>query len=392
MALNLTAPPEKSEKAKAAKPVAPAKTNGSLTEILSVIKKDKGDKVVVTGDTIPLVRRLPTGIFELDYALGGGFPCGRYSIVYGKESSNKTNICLKAVAAAQALPAPCNKVIWVNIEQTFDPVWAAKLGVKVSELVVVNAGYGEEAVDLFDALVRAEDVALIVVDSLAALIASREIAQSVENYDVATSAILIKRMLNKLMIAFCEEQRRDHQPCVLFINQTRYNLAVKFGDPEIMPGGNALRFLSSLSVRTSAKNVIHKPTSTLVFKETHVIVKKSKVPVRAVDFSFDLCVSPTGHLAIGETDSFKIVKAHLQALNLLTKDAKGWAIALPGQKKYPKLEDVESRYYTDKAFQTLCKGLVLKHSKDTLVTVEDEDFTPKTVPPGTVHPLAGEVD
>ena len=110
------------------------------------------------------------------------------------------------------------------------------MGVDTKQLLVVQAGYGEEAIDLVDALVRAEDVAIVVVDSMAGLIASKEIAQSVENYDIGTSALLIKRMVNKLMIAFCEEQKRDHDPCVILINQTRFKPGVMFGDPETMPG------------------------------------------------------------------------------------------------------------------------------------------------------------
>ena len=81
------------------------------------------------------------------------------------------------MASAQKLPPPCNKAIWVNIEQCFDPVWAEKMGVDTEALLVVQAGYGEEAIDLVDALVRAEDVAILVVDSMAGLIASKEIAQ-----------------------------------------------------------------------------------------------------------------------------------------------------------------------------------------------------------------------
>jgi RecA/RadA recombinase len=97
-------------------------------------------------------------------------------------------------------------------------------------------------------------------------------------------------MVNKLMIAFCEEQKRDHDPCVLLINQTRYKPGVMFGDPETMPGGEAQKFLSSLRVRLHAKNIIDKATNMVMFKETRVVVKKAKVPVRAASFEFSLCV------------------------------------------------------------------------------------------------------
>ena len=368
---------------------------GNLAEVLAAIRKDKGEKTVVTGDKIATVRRLPTGIFEFDFYIGGGFPCGRYSIIYGPESSCKTNVALKAVASAQRLPGPCNKVIWVNIEQSFDPIWAAKFGVNPKDMHIVEAGYGEEAVDLVDALVRAEDVALIVVDSMAGLIASREIAQSTETYDIGTSALLIKRMVNKLMIAFCEERKRDHDPCVILINQTRFKPNVMFGDPETMPGGEAQKFLSSLRVRLYATNDIDKATATLMFKDVKAVIKKAKVPVRATDFKFSLCVHAHDDLKIGDTDSFNMVKSHLQALGILVKDTKGYVLKLPkthtlgkGVIVFQTLTAMQEQYQKDVEFQRHVQALVIDNYKDSLILVEEQDYSPKTVAPGAVQSIA----
>jgi len=368
--------------------------SGNLQEVLAGIRKTKGDKVAVPGNAIPSVRRLPTGIFEFDFYIGGGFPCGRYSIVYGPESSCKTNLALKAVATAQKLPPPVNKAVWVNVEQSFDPFWAEKMGVDTKNLLVVNAGYGEEAIDLCDALVRAEDVAILVVDSMAGLIASKEIAQSVENYDIGSSALLIKRMVNKLMIAFCEEAKRDHDPCVILINQTRFKPGVLFGDPETMPGGEAQKFLSSLRVRVRATNIIDNASSTLLFKETHAVIKKAKVPVRAVNFTFKFCVSDHDDLKIGETDSFNMVKSHLQAMGLLVKDTKGYALHLtaPGQKSkgnlpFPTLTAMSDQYTADLTFRMMVQKLVMDNYADTLMLVEEKDFSAKDVEPGEAVPV-----
>lgn len=357
-------------------------SSGSLTEVLASIRKDKGDKVIVSGDKIPVVRRLPTGIFEFDFYTGGGFPCGRYSIVYGPESSNKTNLCLRAVAHAQKQSPPCNKAIWVNIEQSFDPIWAEKMGVNTKELLVVQAGYGEEAIDLVDALVRAEDVALVVVDSMAGLIASKEIAQSVEQYDIGSSALLIKRMVNKLMIAFGEEAKRDHDPCVLLINQTRYKPGVMFGDPETMPGGEAQKFLSSLRVRLQAKNVVDKARNLVMFKDTKVTIKKAKIPVRAAAFDFSLCVHAHDDLQIGDTDSFTMVKNHLQALNLLVKVPKGYALLNASFGTFSTLTAVQDRYIKDEPFRMALQGMVIDSYKDKMMLVVEQQYAPTDVAPG----------
>lgn len=399
MALNIKtqAPQPKSEpkQAETKGKVSEPKTNGtSLSTVLSAIRKTKGDQVVVTGNTIPIVQRLPTGVFEFDFYIGGGFPKGRYTIVYGPESSNKTNICLKAVAAAQRQPETCNKAVWVDLEHSFDPMWAEKMGVDTGKLIVVQPGYGEEAVDLVDALVRAEDVAILVVDSMAALIANKEKEQSVEKFDIGTSALLIKRMVNKLMVAFSDCQKVGHNPCVILINQTRFKPGVVYGDPETMPGGEAQKFLSSLRVRLYAKNIVEKATNTVVKKETHVVVKKAKVPVRAASFDFSLCVAECEGLKIGDTDSFNMVKSHLQALGLLTAEkSKGYAINMGKAKlMFPTLSSIQDKYYSDEEFRAALKQLVLDNVEEKFVFVA-ETSGPADVPPGQIEPvqsIAGE--
>ena len=361
----------------------------SLNDILAGIRKSKGEKMVVRGNQLHVPRRLPTGIFEFDFYIGGGFPRGRYSIVYGPESSCKTNIALKAAATAQKLPGPCNKVIWVNVEQSFDPVWAEKMGVNVEDLLVVEPGYGEEAVDLVDALVRADDVALIVVDSMAALIANKEVGQSTEVHDMGTSAFLIKRMVNKLMVAFSECKKRGNDPCVILINQTRFKLGVMFGDPETMPGGEAQKFLSSLRVRFYGKNEVDKATSTILFKDVKAVIKKSKVPVRAVDFTFKMAMSPMENIAIGDTESFGMVKSHLQALNLLEKTGQGYKLKFAdhASQMFPTITSIQDRYYKDEEFRRRVQQVVLDNYVEEMVLV-DEPEGPVQVEPGKVQPIA----
>ena len=239
-------PPEVEEEAP--KPVKKAVSGGELKAILAQIRKEKGENVVNKGSEIHTVLRIPTGVFEFDLATGGGFPRGRYSIVYGPESSGKTNICYAAAAQAQRLPEPCNKVVWVDLEGTFSPEWAAQFGINVDELLIVRPSYGEEAVDLIDALVRAEDVAMLVVDSLATVVSSKEIEQSVEKFDVGTASLLVKRLCNKLVIALATESKRNHTPAVVLINQTRFKIGVMFGDPECVTADTLVNFVDGRSI------------------------------------------------------------------------------------------------------------------------------------------------
>lgn len=389
MGLNLSKPipPPEPVKAETPKPEPVKQEKGkkaevptTLADVLKAVRKSKGEKIAVVGNAIPAVRRLPTGIFELDFYLGGGFPRGRYSIVYGPESSCKTNAALKAAAQAQKLPAPCNKVVWVDLEQQFDPIWAAKMGVDTTKIIVMKPGYGEEACDLVDAVVRADDVALVVVDSVAAMIASKEIGQSMENFDIGTSAMMIKRMVNKLMVAFSDAQKKGHEPCVILINQTRFKPGVMFGDPETMPGGEAQKFLSTLRVRFNGKNVIDKNTSTVHFKDVHVVVKKAKVPIRAVAFDFSLCMHPHDDLQIGETDSFNMVKGNLMALGLLAKVPQGYQLKLKPSLTFPTLTAIQDRYQKEQVFQRSMQQLVLDNYAESMITVDESAPNPNIAP------------
>lgn len=346
---------------------APKKVS-ELAKILQAVNKEK-PMVVFKGSVIPQVERLATGVFEFDLYTGGGFPKSRISIVYGPESSGKSNLCYCAAAVAQRSDPYCNKVIWVDLEGTFDPVWAAKFGVDVEALIVVKPGYGEEAVDLVDALIRADDVALLVVDSVAAVVSSKEVKQSVETMDVQGISTLVKRLCNKLAVALSEEGKRGHRPAVVLLNQTRFKIGVMFGDPETMPGGQTMKFLSSLTVRLFGKNKSIKEVSPdlPVFKETVAVIKKAKVPVLKVQFEYDMTMLAHGDLSVGETNSFNMVKSHLQNLGILVKGTKGWELL---GKTYPTLSVIEDTYRAEGSFALSLQGLVIQSMMKDAILVE----------------------
>lgn len=334
--------------------VSPVKPSASeLLQVLAAIKKKHGEGTYTRGTDIPDVLRMATGIFEVDVALGGGFPRGRYSIIYGPEGSGKTNLMYCAMATAQRLPPPNNKAVLVDLEDTFDPKWAQQFGVDTDALIVIKPSYGEQAMDLIDALIVADDVAFMGVDSLAMVISTKEINQSSENFDVGTAAILIKRMCNKLILALSEEKKRGHAPCVIFINQTRMKIGVMFGDPETIPGGQTMKFLSSMTVRVYGKNKIDKAENPdlAAFKETHMVVKKAKVPVNKMAVDYDMCVMAHGVLRPGQSDSWNTVADHLKKLGSLANTGKGWSLL---GKVYPTLVPIKDKYQSDDAF---CKQL-----------------------------------
>lgn len=347
------------------------KSSGELQSAMAKIKKELGEKSIVYGNQIPNPERLPTGVFEFDLATGGGFPKNRYSIVYGPESSGKTNLIYKAIASAQRLPPPCNRAVFVDLEGTFDPQWATKFGIDVDALIVAKPSYGEQAVDMIDALVRADDVAFLAVDSIAVMIAAREVDGSVEKADVGTSAMLIKRLSNKLAIALSEEQKRDHNVCVVLLNQTRFKIGVMFGDPEVMPGGQTVKFNSSLIVRLYGKNKMVKEISADIpaFKETHAVIKKAKIGIIQASFDYDMAMIEHDGLMPGETASFNAVKGYLQAAGHLKKSEKGGGWELLGQ-QYPTLSVIQDTYYAEPEYSKTLNAMVVKSQSLSLVAAE----------------------
>lgn len=236
-------------------------SSGELAAIMAKINKESGAKSIMVGSQVPDCTRLPTGVFEFDLATGGGFPDNRMSIVYGPESSGKTNLAYKAMAMAQRCAVDCNKAVFVDLEGTFDPKWAAQFGIDTDQLLVAKPSYGEQAVDMVDALIRASDVRVLVLDSLAVLVAAKELDGTVEKADVGTAAMLVKRLSNKLAVALSEEQKRGHTVCVILLNQTRFKIGVMFGDPECLHGDTLVNMVDrrSIPIKQVVEQKLHGP-------------------------------------------------------------------------------------------------------------------------------------
>lgn len=353
-----------------------------LSEILKLVRKDKGDGVVMTGSEVPDCQRIPTGVFEFDNATGGGIPESRISIIYGPESSGKTNIAMKAAGTVQRRDPKIrkdNKVVFVDAEGTFDKKWAANF-CDPDQLIVVKPAYGEEAVDLVDAMIRAQDVGLLIYDSVAVTVSTKEIEQSAENFDVGTSAILVKRMVNKLAVALGTEARIGHTPAVILLNQTRFKIGVMFGDPETMPGGNTMKFLSSLTVRLYGKNEMEKAIhpDLPAWKDTNAVIKKAKVGVTAVNFTYKMAMIPCGDIDVGDTNSFNAVSSHLKSMGRLFKDKEGWVLVEdPTNTKknshWKTLVTLEEQYICDPDFRVRLQQEVIRHTSANKFLVEGKD-------------------
>lgn len=253
----------------------------ALDAVLAQIEKAYGKGAIMklgkdAGNTD--IEVIPTGCLSLDLALGiGGLPRGRMVEIYGPESSGKTTVALHAVAQAQKFGGVA---AFIDAEHALDPVYAKNLGVNLDELYVSQPDTGEQALDIVDALVRSSAIDIIVVDSVAALTPKAEIEGDMGDSHVGLQARLMSQALRKLTAIV-----NKSKTCVVFINQLREKVGVMFGNPEVTPGGKALKFYASVRIDVRKKDVL-KDSEGAAGNRTRAKVVKNKLapPFRQAEF------------------------------------------------------------------------------------------------------------
>ncbi len=253
----------------------------ALDAVLAQIEKSYGKGAIMKlGEEAAKtdIETIPTGCLSLDLALGiGGLPRGRMIEIYGPESSGKTTVALHAIAQAQKLGGIA---AFIDAEHALDPIYAKKLGVNLDDLYVSQPDTGEQALDIVDSLVRSSAVDIIVVDSVAALTPKAEIEGDMGDSHVGLQARLMSQALRKLTAIV-----NKSKTCVVFINQLREKVGVMFGNPEVTPGGKALKFYASIRIDVRKTDIL-KGTDGATGNRTRAKVVKNKLapPFRQAEF------------------------------------------------------------------------------------------------------------
>lgn len=323
----------------------------------------------------PDMARLPTGIYGLDYMTGGGLPKGKMSMFWGPKSSGKTMALLCAIAQAQ-LEDPNGIQVLADIEDAFDPEWVAWFGIDMDRLIIVQAETSEEYVDMCEALIMADNVNFLGVDSLAMLISRNELESSADKQAVGGSSAVVGKLMRKMTARLSALRSMNRYPTVVMINQMRMKIGVMFGNPETMPGGNALEHMLSLLIRFYGKDEMDlgsgKGKAVIpdlpAWKGITATIKKKKVVTLSAKAEYKQCIAPTadGHYP-GEVPEMNYVINQLKNAGLHRKEGNKYYLF---EEEYDKAGDIIAALQEDPLLYSNAKKALIELRKTELANAK----------------------
>jgi len=344
---------------------------------MKAIKKKYGGNIVEVASEAhsTTIHRIPTGIFALDLALGGGFAAGRVNTVYGAKSSGKTTAVLKAIGTAQKLCAVCftpNEggcacgeqraavAAFIDIEGTFEKTWAETHGVDMSRLLLTRPEYAEQGLDIAEAMLRSNECDLVAIDSIAFLTSMKEIEKSTEDDMMGQQARTLGKGIRKFVSALNQlaNENSGRKPTILLVNQLRMKIGVMFGNPETQPGGMAPGFAASTETKCWAgKYKMDEGTGRPMYAGMNFRVEKNKTAAARMEGEYNLVLSETATKKVGQIYDEPLIVSLAEKIGLLER--KGGQYECLGRTFRIK-EDVETGLLTDPTFSSELRTTLMK--------------------------------
>jgi recombination protein RecA len=338
-----------------------------LSEVMKAIDKEYGTGTIARASRVAFshLRRTSSGVFNLDIGIGGGFPKGRIIGIVGDESTCKTSLILLHIGKIQhtcreclqpfnwytdeqvdeetgevtksemVVVSPCkcgandaHVAVFIDAEGSFDPVWAARLGVDVPSLVVVQPEWGQQAVDMVNALIRSGDVDLMAVDSIAHMTPSQEIEASAQDQQVGVLARIINKMMRTIQSGLNSlGMDNPHKPTIVIVNQFREKVGVMYGDPTTWPGGKGQNFAYSILLIMRAGKAIDETGNVggtkgdKVGREINWHCRKNKtaIPEKKGSYKFFYDDAPKAGYRAGEVNNDEQIVTYGVTLGVITK-------------------------------------------------------------------------
>lgn len=342
-----------------------------LSDIVKAIGKTHGSTTVKVASTMRQPIRLSTGIFTLDVALAGGVFMNCINEFLGARSSGKTTALLKVLASAQR-QYPTLTPALVDAEHTFDPVWAAKLGVDLDNLLVIQPSTGEEAVDQVQGLMCHVGISMVALDSIAALVPMKEVEAATEDMHVGIHAKLVTRLVRKANTAISDASKAGRPMMLLVTNQQRAGIG-KWAPPgqEAIsnPGGKALEHYTALQVKFKNKENLKKDNEgfdMLDVNEHAFSVDKNKfnAGIRKGEYLLRRADDEELGLSEGDIDDAESMLGFAKKMGVYTGGGSSWTLTLPDFEETRAGKDrwVEFLYEDREVHRQLRNHLVALHA------------------------------
>lgn len=334
-------------------------SENTVEQLVKQYTKSYGEDIVHVGDEVLECPRFSTGILPLDLALGGGLPKGCSIQIFGRQDSGKSLLVYKIIATHQQ-EFPKEKCILIDIENNYDSVWAAKIGIETKKIYIVTPETIEQTIDILEGLVHAENVGLVVVDSVGAMIGQNELESEASKMKVGGNALQVSKMVRKLTVAQSKIRRtEDRYPTVIFINQVRVKIGVIYGSDEHLPGGTALQFAVNCSIRLYGKLIIDKAIhdSVPVKIETSATLTKYKFPIVSRNAKYEIITLEHQGQKVGSCYEWATISRYLKDLGYMEKVKTKQVLF---EQEYSSIQEIKERYLTKPKFAHKVKQVVIK--------------------------------